>query len=384
MFGLFKKKIKEAVDKLSGKIEEETKPKKEPGAVEDVFQKEKEEEYTQKDTGVGSEVSCDELRSKESKSDHGTETEQKEEKHEEIKKEEEPKKEGFLSKIARPITSRTLSAEFLDTILWDLEIALLENNVAEAVSQKIVADIKEKLANQSVRKSQAEQIIKDTMKSTILEILDQEKVDIDSAIDSAKSEGRPLLILFLGFNGSGKTTTIAKMGRYLTDKGHTCVFAAGDSFRAAAIEQLEIHGHNLKINVIKQKYGTDPAAIIFDAMKHANSRKINAVLADTAGRVHTDRNLVEELKKIVRVNKPDLKFLVIESIAGNDVVEQAKVFDEVGLDGAILTKTDVDDKGGSALSLCYTLKKPICFIGTGQGYTDFEEFDARKMVDGIF
>ncbi|RLG13791.1 MAG: signal recognition particle-docking protein FtsY [Candidatus Nanohalarchaeota archaeon] len=378
MFGLFKKKIKDAVDKLSGKIEEETKPVNESEAVEDVFQEENEEEHTPKDVELGRESSCDELRSEEGKRDRGVETLKEEEKREEVKK------EGFLSKFTKPIMSKTLSPEFLDDVLWDLELVLLENNVAQDVSQKIVDDIKEKLADQSVRKSQAEKIIKDVMKSTILEILDQKKVDIDSAIDSARSEGRALLILFLGFNGSGKTTTMAKTGKYLLDKGHTCVFAAADSFRAAAIEQLEFHGNKLSIKVIKQKYGTDPAAIIFDAVKHANSRGINVVLADTAGRVHTDRNLVEELKKIVRVNKPDLKFLVIESIAGNDVVEQAKVFDEVGLDGVVLTKVDVDDKGGSALSLCYTLRKPICFICTGQEYSDFEEFDARKMVDGIF
>jgi len=378
MFGLFKKKIKDAVDKLSGKIEEETKPDEKPEVVDDVFQEEKEEKRTKKDIELGRESSCDELRSEEGERDRGQETFKEEEKREEVKR------EGFFSKITKPITSKTLSPEFLDNVLWDFELMLLENNVAQEVSQKIVADIKEKLANQSVRKSQAEKIIKDAMRDTILEILDQEKVDIDSAIDSAKSEGRALLILFLGFNGSGKTTTMAKAGKYLLDKGYTCVFAAADSFRAAAIEQLEIHGNKLGIKVIKQKYGTDPAAIIFDAMKHANSRGINVVLADTAGRVHTDRNLVEELKKIVRVNKPDLNFLVIESIAGNDVVEQAKVFDEVGLNGVVLTKTDVDDKGGSALSLCYTLKKPICFIGTGQEYGDFEEFDARKMVDSIF
>ena len=379
MFGLFIKKIKDAVDKLSGKIDEETKPDERPGVVCDVFQKEKEEKRAEKDIELGSEVSCDELRSQESERDSCTETFREEE-----KKSEEVKREGFFSKITKPITSKTLSDEFLDDILWDLELVLLENNVAQVVSQKIVADIKEKLAGQSVRKSQAERIIKDAMKSTISEILNQEKVDIDSAVESAKSEGRALLILFLGFNGSGKTTTIAKTGKYLMDKGYTCVFAAADSFRAAAIEQLEFHGNKLGIKVIKQKYGTDPAAIIFDAVKHANSRGINVVLADSAGRVHTDRNLLEELKKIVRVNKPDLKLLVIESIAGNDVVEQAKVFDEVELNGVVLTKTDVDDKGGSALSLCYTLRKPICFIGTGQEYGEFEEFAARRMVASIF
>lgn len=369
MFGLFKKKIKEAVDKLSGRIEEETEEK------EDVFQKEEEKEHTTQDTGLEPEIRGDGIRSEETEREAGRATEEKQE---------EVKKESLLSKLTKPITSKTLSSDFLDNVLWDIEIALLENNVAQSVAEKIVADIKEKLTNQSVRKSQAEQIIKDTMKSTILEILDQKKVDIEEKLRDAKKDDRTVLILFLGFNGSGKTTTMAKMGKYLKDKGYPCIFAAGDSFRAAAIEQLEVHGHNLEIKVIKQKYGTDPAAIIFDAMKHAKSRGISAVLADTAGRVHTDRNLVEELKKIVRVNKPDLKFLVIESIAGNDVVEQAKVFDEVGLDGVILTKTDVDEKGGSALSLCYTLKKPIYFIGTGQNYTDFEEFDPKRMISSIF
>lgn len=389
MFGLFKKKIKDAVDKLTGKIEEDTESRDSEEVAEDVIlDEEKEEKHTTENTRLGSEVRSDELRGE------GTEnkdfSEDKERCHQreevpEVKDEEKKvKKEGILSKITRPITSKTLSSDFLDDILWEIEIALLENNVAQAVSLKIVADIKDKLVNQSVRKSEAERIIKDTMRNTIFEILNLDKVDIEEKIRDAKNEHRSLLILFLGFNGSGKTTSIGKMGNYLINKGHSCVFAAGDSFRAAAVEQLEVHGHNLGIKVIKQAYGTDPAAIIFDAQKHASARGINVVLADTAGRVHTDRNLIDELKKIVRVNKPDLKFLVIESIAGNDVVEQAKVFDEVELDGIILTKTDVDEKGGSALSLCYTLGKPVYFIGTGQEYSDFVEFDAEQAVKSIF
>ncbi|MFH1127320.1 MAG: signal recognition particle-docking protein FtsY [archaeon] len=399
MFGLFKKKIKEAVDKLAGKISEETESRESLEGGKDVsLEEKKEEEPTGKDTFVGAEARSDELYNEESERKdfsepkRGAESKLKEEREKEDftkakesgKAEKEVKKEGIFSKITSPLTKKTLTLEFLDEILWDMEIVLLENNVAEVVAERIINDIKLKLVNLSVRKSEAEQIIKNTMKETILEVLDIKKADIDELIRSAKGDGRALLIIFLGFNGSGKTTTMGKMGRYLMDRGHSCVFAAADSFRAAAIEQLEVHGQNLGVKVIKQKYGTDPAAIIFDAMKHANSKGINVVLADTAGRVHTDKNLVEELKKIVRVNKPDLKFLVIESIAGNDVVEQARVFDEAGIDGVILTKTDVDEKGGSALSLCYTLKKPIYFIGTGQKYTDFLEFDAKKMVKGIF
>ncbi|MEM7824091.1 MAG: signal recognition particle-docking protein FtsY, partial [Candidatus Aenigmatarchaeota archaeon] len=195
---------------------------------------------------------------------------------------------------------------------------------------------------------------------------------------------KPFLIVFLGFNGSGKTTTIARVGHMFKQKGISCVFAAADTWRAAAIEQIEEHGQKLGIPVIKQKYGADPAAVIFDAVKHATAKGIQVVLADTAGRSHANLNLMDEMKKIIRVNKPDLKILVLDALTGNDIYEQCKLFnDAVGVDGLIITKADVYEKGGAALSAAWTIKKPLLFLGVGQEYDDLQQFDAEKIVASL-
>jgi fused signal recognition particle receptor len=188
------------------------------------------------------------------------------------------------------------------------------------------------------------------------------------------------VLVFLGFNGSGKTTSMAKVAKWLMNRGYTCVFAAADTFRAAAEEQLEVHGERLGVKVIKHKHGADPAAVIYDAIEHAKSRNVDFVLADTAGRAHTNQNLMDQLKKIMKVNKPDLKILVMDSLVGNDAVLQAKMFGEVGVDGIIFTKVDVNEKGGAILSATHELKKPILFLGLGQEYKDFEKFDKEKFV----
>ena len=298
---------------------------------------------------------------------------------EQIEKPEEPKKESFTDRLINAVDKKKLSEDFVDSALWDLEVALLENNVASDVSDKIIHDVRESLIGKSVKRSNAEKIITESLKKSVLEILGQPKIDFKKIL----AEKKPTTILLLGFNGSGKTTSAAKLAHYFMKQDYSVVLAAGDSFRAAAIEQLTIHAEKLKVPIIKHTYGADPAAVIFDARKHAESKGIDLVIADTAGRVHTDANLVRELEKIVRVNKPDLKFLVVESIAGNDVLGQAHVFESIGIDGIILTKWDVDEKGGAALSLCHALKKPIVFLGTGQEYDDFEEFDAKEAVESI-
>jgi len=167
------------------------------------------------------------------------------------------------------------------------------------------------------------------------------------------------------------------------EKGYACVFAAADTFRAAAEEQLEEHAKKLGVKVIKHRYGADPAAVVFDAVKHAKAKGIDFVLADTAGRTHTDRNLMEEMEKIIRVNKPDLKILVVDSLTGNDAVPQAREFGKLGIDAVIFTKVDVNEKGGAILSVTHELKKPILFLGLGQGYENLEKFVAEKFVDNL-
>jgi fused signal recognition particle receptor len=262
-------------------------------------------------------------------------------------------------------------------------MVLLENNVALEISQKICESIKKKMLGNSIKRGTIDEIVRKLFRDSVYDVLDQKGKGLFDVIDNAKKEGRSALILIIGFNGAGKTTTVAKLAKIICDRGYSCVLAAGDTFRSAAIQQLEEHGDNLGLKTIKHDYGADSAAVIFDGLKYANSKNVDVVLADTAGRNHQDSNLIKELSKIVRVNKPDLSLLVVESMVGNDVLEQAKKFSEVKLDGFILTKWDVDDKGGAALSLTGVVKKPILYLGFGQNYEDIKEFKVDEVVNNI-
>src|SRR5438132_1179389 len=190
--------------------------------------------------------------------------------------------------------------------------------------------------------------------------------------------------MFFGDNGTGKTTTIAKLAYHIQKKGLTCVVAAADTFRAGAIEQLEKHAEAIGFKLIKHKAGADPAAVAFDAVEHARARGRDVVLIDTAGRMQTNQNLMDQMKKIKRVAKPNLTLYIGDALAGNDAIEQAKQFHEaVGIDGIILTKIDADAKGGAALSMAKTIGKPIVFVNLGQTYEDIRPFDTKWMVDRL-
>jgi len=302
----------------------------------------------------------------------------------EVEKEVKVVKKGVVKKVIEKVTKKVLekkiSEKDLEGVLGDLELSLLEADVAFEVSEKIKQDLKKNLVGKQVKRGKVKEAVIKTFKDSLLEIVDIPKLELKGVI----KKNKPSLFVFLGFNGSGKTTSLAKVGNYLKSKGFSCVFAAGDSFRAASIEQLEEHGKRLDIKIIKHKYGADSAAVIFDAKKHAESKGIDVVLADTAGRTHVDKNLMDELKKVVRVNKPDLKILIIDSLVGNDAVPQAKMFDEaVGVDAVIFTKIDVNEKGGCILSVAHTLKKPILFLGMGQKYPDIKTFKPEEFIENI-
>ncbi len=273
----------------------------------------------------------------------------------------------------------------VDKALDELEIELLEADVALEVVDELRERIKENLVGRKVRiGTKKADVVEDAVRNAVLDILrPPKKVDLLKIIRD-KVE-KPFIIVFVGFNGSGKTTTIAKFAKWLKDRGFSSVIAASDTFRAGAIEQLEQHAKNVGVRVIKHDYGADPAAVAYDAIEHAKARNVDVVLVDTAGRNELNRNLLDEMRKIVRVTKPDLVLFVGDSLAGNSIVEQARQFNSaVRIDGAILTKLDADSRGGAALSIGHAIGVPILFVGTGQGYNDIRPFDERWFVDLIF
>jgi len=308
----------------------------------------------------------------------------KEEKKRELKKIiVRPEKEaGFFKKISDKIERIKISEKEFEIYNEELRMLLLENNVAFEVADKVIEKLREEIIGKKLLRKEIESEIKDALKKIIENIL-VEPFDIMEKIKEkiADQEKEPYVILFVGINGTGKTTTIAKITDFLKKKEFSCVLAAADTFRAAGIEQLKKHEERIGVKVISQPYGTDPAAVGFDAISYAKKNFINCVLIDTAGRMHTSKNLLKEIEKISRVCKPDLKLFVGESITGNDSIEQAKSFNwAIGIDGIVLTKADVDERGGTALSVGYITKKPILFLGTGQEYSKIEVFNKKKFL----
>jgi len=304
---------------------------------------------------------------------------EEEEKVEEIKPEEKKEKK-VIERIKEKITTKKISESKFDELFWDLEVSLMENNMAIEVIDKIKADLKKELVDKPIKRNKIEESIVNGLKKSIDDVLDLGEINLIKLIEKKK----PFIIAFFGVNGSGKTTTIAKITNLILKKKFSCVLAASDTFRAASVEQLQEHADKLKVKLIKHDYGADPTAVAFDAVEHANARTIDVVLIDTAGRMHTNVNLMDEMRKIVRVVKPDLKIFVGEAITGNDCVEQAKKFNEaIGIDCIVLTKLDIDEKGGAAISISYVTKKPVLFAGTGQKYSDLEEFDKDKIVKNL-
>ncbi|AEH07294.1 signal recognition particle-docking protein FtsY [Methanothermococcus okinawensis] len=394
MFGSLKKKLSKTVSKIADKIyskgneEEKTEGNKinkinnekkeilnkKENELSEVAQS-KTEAYT-KDTGVVAK--------------YNAQIESPSKLEEEIEKKE---KIGFFDKFKLTKTIKKvlgkdviLTEDDIADILEELELELLEADVAYDVVERLVESLKNQLVGTKITaKDNPEEITINALKNAIKEILSQKNMDIYELIEEKKKSKEPVVIVFVGINGTGKTTSIAKLAHKLKNKGYSVVLAAGDTFRAGAIEQLEEHAKNIGVRVIKHQKGADSAAVIYDAIQHAKARGIDVVLADTAGRQATNINLMDEIKKVVRVTKPDLVVFVGDSLAGNDAINQAEEFNNaVNIDGVILTKVDADAKGGAALSIAYAIGKPILFLGVGQRYEDLEEFNVDWMVNKLF
>jgi len=397
MFGFLKKKLSESVEKLSEKIKgKEEVPQtleREMEKPETIFEEKKPEEKKLVER-VERPVKIAEKKEEKPKAKpperpkHEPKIERKAEEPEihKVEKIEKPvekpveKKAGLMDRLTGKVLERKISDNDIDSLFEEMELGLMEANMTIETIEFIKSEMKRLLVGKQLKRGEIEKDIRTTLEKILLEIFDQGEINLEKLAKTKK----PICIVFLGFNGSGKTTSIAKLGQYLKQRKFQVVLAAGDTWRSAAIEQLEVHGQRLDIKVIKHEYGADSAAVVYDAIEHAKAKGIDFVLADTAGRSHANRNLMDELKKVVRVNKPDLKILVMDSLAGNDLVEQAKNFDEaVGIDCMIFTKVDVNEKGGGMLSACLAVKKPILYIGMGQEYKDIELFEANKFVKDL-
>jgi fused signal recognition particle receptor len=297
-----------------------------------------------------------------------------------VEKEKDP---NLLGKVRVLITDRefVISEKDIEEPLSELELVLLENDVALPVTEEIIAHVRKELTGK--RRKIGERV--DTMVITALRdaLLDVLGDGFD-LISYLRSHEKPVRILFTGVNGTGKTTTVAKVGAFLKKNGFSVVIGAGDTFRAGALEQIDVHASRLGIKIIQHQQGADPSAVLFDAVQYAKAHHNDAVLADTAGRFHNRVNLMNQLDKIRRIMKPDLIVYVDEAVAGNDAVVRAHEFDKtVGADAIILTKADMDPKGGAAISIAHTIGKPLMFLGTGQGYDDIVPFSPTEMVDDL-
>ncbi len=291
-----------------------------------------------------------------------------------------------ISNIFSTFVKKTLTSDNLESALNELNLLLISNDVAIETADVLCQKISESLRGEQIsRLTSKKKMLFDILRKVIKEILTPEReINLIDEIRKTKTQNKPYIICFLGVNGTGKTTTIAKIAHYLKKNNISSVAAASDTFRAAAIEQLSYHMQNVGIRVIKHEYKSDPASVAFDAIQHAKARNIDVVLVDTAGRQVSNKNLMREMQKIVKVAEPDLILFIGDSLAGNDALTQAKEFNQsVGIDANILTKFDADAKGGSALSILYETKKPILFIGTGQGYDDLESFSSQVFISSI-
>jgi len=290
---------------------------------------------------------------------------------------------GHFSSLYDKITKSELRGKDLDKVLDEFHMTLLESDIALPAADYIRDQLKLRIEQlQFTRFSDPRGQVRGILQEILLSVLEKPgRVDFFRLVEEKKKKGEQLIVVFVGVNGTGKTTSIAKLAHILQKKRYSVILAAGDTYRAGSIQQLEEHARRIGVKTIKHDYGADAAAVAFDAVNYARAHGVNVVLIDTAGRMQTNKNLLEEMRKIVRVTKPDLTVLVVDALTGNDALEQGKVFGEaVKIDGIILAKLDADVKGGSSISLSYILGRPVLLVGTGQGYDDLETFQAKEIV----
>ncbi|MCP4760870.1 MAG: signal recognition particle-docking protein FtsY [archaeon] len=280
------------------------------------------------------------------------------------------------------IGKKTLTEKNMEKTLSDLKLTLIKHDVAVEAAEAICDLTQKNLLGEQIGAFSTKKTLLNAIKEAVYEILSiEEQFDILEKIENKKSDNSPYVILVLGVNGTGKTTTIAKLTHFFKNNNFSSVVAASDTFRAGAIEQLSKHMKKVGIRVIKGQYNSDPASVAWDAIEHATAKHINVVIIDTAGRQVNNNNLMEEIKKIKRVNNPDLTLFIGDSLAGNDVLFQAQAFNNaLEIDASIITKLDADSKGGAALSIAHVTRKPILFVGVGQGYDDLKQFNSEWFV----
>ena len=279
------------------------------------------------------------------------------------------------------------SSSTLDNMLEELEWVLLESDISSDAVSAVIDALRNNLVGSRLRKgADLSKVIEAALKRALRNILRAGYWDFDASVRSfIDAKDTPVVIMLVGVNGTGKTTTAAKIAKRLQNNGLSVIAAAGDTFRAGAIQQLEAHCDNLGIRCISSQRGGDTAAIARDAIESAQAKSIDVVIVDTAGRMQNKTNLMNELNKVKRVANPHLTLFVGDSLAGNDAVDQARMFQEImQFDGAVLTKLDTDAKGGAGLSIAFATGRPIVFAGVGQGYDDLKQFDPDWLLDQLF
>ncbi|MEM3841442.1 MAG: signal recognition particle-docking protein FtsY [Candidatus Micrarchaeaceae archaeon] len=280
-----------------------------------------------------------------------------------------------------------LSEKEIEDFVENIRILLLESDVSFEASDSICESIRNKLSDEAVESKDIRERLVQILRDSLQDVLNRGEggVNLVETIKARKAEGKtPVKLLFLGPNGTGKTTTMAKVAKMLLSEGITAVFSASDTFRAAAIEQNEYHANKVGVPIVKSSYGADPASVAFDAIKYAEAHSIDAVLIDTAGRQETNKNLIREMEKIYRVAKPDISIYVAESTSGNAIIRQIEEFSKsIKIDGIILTKLDCDVKGGNAISIAKSAGIPILFLGTGESYSDIVPYSSKFIIDRI-